>query len=137
MKDCIFCQVVRGEIPSSRVFENEMILAFLDINPVSKGHTLVIPKAHYASFSAIPPDLLTEMGKALQEIGHAAKTHLGSDGFNILLNNGRAAGQLIDHVHFHLVPRSIGDRVMGWPKVRPYAAGEMETVRSKLAIALS
>jgi len=137
MKDCIFCKIIRGEIPSSKVFENEKILAFLDINPVSKGHTLVIPKTHYAGFSEIPADLLTEMGQLLQRVGQAAKTHLGSDGFNVLLNNGRAAGQRIDHAHFHLLPRSTGDGVMGWPNVRPYAAGEMETVRSKLADALS
>jgi len=137
MKDCIFCKIVRGEMPSSRVFETEKILAFLDINPVSKGHTLVIPKTHYAGFSEIPADILTEVGKALQKIGHAARTHLGSDGFNVLLNNGRAAGQLVDHAHFHLVPRSLGDGVMGWPRVRPYGAGEAERVRSKLAEALS
>jgi histidine triad (HIT) family protein len=137
MKDCIFCKIIRGESPSSRVFENDKILAFLDINPVSKGHTLVIPKTHYAGFSEIPADFLIEMGQVLQRLGQAAKTHLGSDGFNVLLNNGRAAGQLIDHAHFHLVPRSTGDGVMGWPRVRPYGAGEMETVRSKLAQALS
>jgi len=137
MKGCIFCEIIRGEIPSSKVFENAKILAFLDINPVSKGHTLVVPKAHYAGFSEIPADLLSELGQVLQRVGQAAKTHLGSDGFNVLLNNGRAAGQLIDHAHFHLVPRSVGDGVMGWPKVRPYAAGEVETVRSKLANALS
>jgi histidine triad (HIT) family protein len=137
MKDCIFCKIIRGDMPSSRVFENEKILAFLDINPVSKGHTLVIPKTHYAGFSEIPADFLIEMGQVLQRLGQAAKTHLGSDGFNVLLNNGRAAGQLIDHAHFHLVPRSTGDGVMGWPKVRPYGAREMEAVRSKLADALS
>ncbi len=69
MNDCIFCKIIRGEIPSSKVFENEKILAFLDINPVSKGHTLVIPKTHYAGFSEIPADLLTEMGKLLQKVG--------------------------------------------------------------------
>jgi histidine triad (HIT) family protein len=137
MKDCIFCKIIRGEMPSSKVFESEKVLALLDINPVSKGHTLVIPKTHYVGFSEIPADLLTEMGKVLQKIGQAAKTHLGSGGFNVLLNNGRAAGQLIDHAHFHLVPRSVGDGVMAWPAVRPYAAGEMERVRSKLVTAVS
>jgi len=136
MKDCIFCEIVRGEIPSSKVFENEKVLAFLDINPVSKGHTLVIPKAHYAGFSEVPAELLTEMGRVLQRIGQAARRQLGSDGFNVLLNNGRAAGQLIDHAHFHLVPRTAGDGVMAWPKVRPYATGEMEAVRTKLAGAM-
>lgn len=137
MKDCVFCKIIRGEIPSSKVFENEKVFAFLDINPVSKGHTLVVPKAHHGGFSEIPADLLAEMGKVLQRIGQATKTHLGSDGFNVLLNNGRAAGQLIDHAHFHLLPRTIGDGVMGWPPVRSYAAGEMETVRAKLARAVS
>jgi len=136
MKDCIFCEIVRGEIPSSKVFENEKVLAFLDINPVSKGHTLVIPKAHYAGFSEVPPELLTEMGRVLQRIGQAARRQLGSDGFNVLLNNGRAAGQLIDHAHFHLVPRTAGDGVMAWPKVRRYATGEMEAVRTQLAGAM-
>jgi histidine triad (HIT) family protein len=128
MKDCIFCKIIRGESASSKVFENDKVLAFLDINPVSKGHTLVIPKTHYAGFSEIPADLLTEMGQVLQRLGQAVKTRLESDGFNVLLNNG---------AHFHLVPRRMGDGVMGWPKVRPYAAGEMETVRSELAKALS
>jgi histidine triad (HIT) family protein len=137
MKDCIFCRIVRGESPSAKVFENEKVLAFLDINPVSEGHTLVIPKAHYAGFLEVPADLLTEMGMVLQRIGQAAKARLGSDGFNVLLNNGRAAGQLVDHAHFHLVPRTFGDGVMEWPAVRPYAAGEKEAVRAKLASAMA
>jgi histidine triad (HIT) family protein len=137
MKHCIFCQIGRGESPAAKVFENEKVLAFLDINPVSKGHTLVIPKAHYAGFSEIPADLLTEMGRVLQGIGQAATSRLGSDGFNVLLNNGRAAGQHVNHAHFHLVPRRLGDGVMEWPAVRPYAAGEMEAVRDKLASAMA
>jgi histidine triad (HIT) family protein len=137
MRHCIFCQIVRGESPAVKIFENETVLAFLDINPVSKGHTLVIPKAHYARFAEIPADLLTEMGMVLQCVGRAATSRLGSDGFNVLLNNGRAAGQLIDHAHFHLVPRKLGDGVMEWPAVRPYAAGEMEVVRAKLASAMA
>ena len=129
MEDCIFCKIVRGEIPSARVLETDDVLAFLDINPVSKGHTLVIPKAHYASFPEIPVDLIARMGEALQEIGTA--------GFNILLNNDRAAGQLINHSHFHLIPRNEADGVMDWPEVHPYAEGEMESIRAKLASAVS
>ncbi|MGD8531676.1 MAG: HIT family protein, partial [Syntrophobacterales bacterium] len=108
MENCIFCKIVRGEIPSARVLENEKVLAFLDINPVSKGHTLVIPKTHYASFPEMPADVLTALGEALQKIGTAVKSQLDSAGFNILLNNDRAAGQLIDHSHFHLIPRNVG-----------------------------
>lgn len=133
MEDCIFCEIIRGEIPSARVLETDDVLAFLDINPVSKGHTLVIPKAHYASFPEIPADLLARLGEALQKIGAAAKSQLNSAGFNILLNNERAAGQLIDHSHFHLIPRNEADGVMDWPEVHPYTQGEMESIRAKLA----
>jgi len=137
MEDCIFCKIVRGEIPSARVLETDDVLAFLDINPVSKGHTLVIPKAHYAGFPEIPADLLGRLGEALQKIGTAVKSQLHCAGFNVLLNNDRAAGQLIDHSHFHLIPRNEADGVMDWPEVHPYPEGEMESIRAKLASAVS
>ena len=136
MENCIFCKIVLGEIPSAKVLENEKVLAFLDINPVSKGHTLVIPKAHYGAYSEMPVDVLAALGEALQKIGTAVKSQLNFAGFNILLNNGRAAGQLIDHSHFHLVPRNVEDGVMEWPPVRPYAEGEMETIRAVLLSAI-
>ena len=137
MQDCIFCKIVRGDIPSAKILETDSVLAFLDINPVSKGHALVIPKTHHATYPELPADLLDEMAKTLQKIALAVESQLGSDGFNILLNNGRAAGQLIDHTHFHLIPRNTGDGVMEWPEVRPYAEGEMETIRAKLAETIS
>ena len=137
MEDCIFCKIVRGEIPSAKVLENEKVLAFLDINPVSRGHTLVIPKTHYGTFPEMPLDVLAALGEALQKIGDAVKSQLNFAGFNVLLNNDRAAGQLIDHSHFHLIPRNIGDGVMDWPPVRPYAEGEMEAIRVVLATAVS
>ena len=133
MEDCIFCKIVRGEIPSAKVLETDKVLAFLDINPVSKGHTLAIPKTHYATFVEIPEDVLTALGEALGKIGEAAKSKLNAAGFNILLNDGRAAGQLIDRSHFHLIPRNVGDGVMDWPPVRPYAEGELEKIREALA----
>ena len=137
MEDCIFCKIIRGEIPSAKVLETDDVLAFLDINPVSKGHTLVIPKSHYESFPEIPVDIFAHLAEALQKIGTAVKSQLNSAGFNILLNNDRAAGQLIDHSHFHLIPRNEADGVMDWPEVHPYAKGEMETIRAKLASGLS
>ena len=137
MEDCIFCKIIRGEIPSAKVLENDKVLAFLDINPVSRGHTLVIPKTHYGSFPEMPPDVLAALGEALQKIGDAVKSQLDSAGFNVLLNNDRAAGQLIDHSHFHLIPRNMGDGVMDWPPVRPYAEGEMEAIRVVLATAVA
>jgi histidine triad (HIT) family protein len=136
MENCIFCKIVRGEIPSAKVLENEKVLAFLDINPVSKGHTLVIPKIHYGAFPEMPVEVIAALGEALQKIGKAVKSQLDFAGFNILLNNDRAAGQLIDHSHFHLIPRNVGDGVMDWPPVRSYAEGEMETIRAVLASAV-
>ena len=132
MEDCIFCKIIRGEIPSAKILETDSVMAFLDINPVSKGHTLVIPKTHYGSFPEIPVDVLAELGEALQKIGMAVKSELNFAGFNILLNNDRAAGQLINHSHFHLIPRNLQDGVMDWPPVRPYAEGELEMVRAAL-----
>jgi len=137
MEDCIFCMIIRGEIPSAKVLETDAVLAFLDINPVSKGHTLVIPKTHYGTFPEIPVGVLAALGDALQRIGNGVKSQLNSAGFNILLNNDRAAGQLIDHSHFHLIPRNLGDGVMDWPPVRPYAEGEMEAVRAAIESAVS
>ena len=137
MEDCIFCKIIRGEIPSAKVLETDSVLAFLDINPVSKGHTLVIPKTHYGTFPEMPVEVLAALGEALQKIGDGVKAKLNSAGFNILLNNDRAAGQLIDHSHFHLIPRNLGDGVMDWPPVRPYAEGEMEAVRAAIESALT
>jgi histidine triad (HIT) family protein len=137
MEECIFCKIVRGEIPSAKVLETDAVLAFLDINPVSRGHTLVIPKTHYATFPEMPMDALAALGEALQKIGMAVKSELSYAGFNLLLNNDRAAGQLIDHSHFHLIPRNLQDGVMDWPPVRPYAEGEMEAIRAKLASAVT
>jgi histidine triad (HIT) family protein len=137
MEDCIFCKIIAGEIPSAKILETDTVLAFMDINPVSTGHALVVPKTHYASFPEIPVELLAQLGEALQKIGTAVQSQLNSGGFNILLNNGRVAGQLIDHAHFHLVPRNAGDGVMDWPAVHPYAEGEMENIRAKLASAVT
>ena len=137
MENCIFCKIVRGEIPSAKVLENDKVLAFLDINPVSKGHTLVIPKIHYSTYPEMPLDILAALGEALQKIGSAVKSQLDFAGFNILLNNDRAAGQLIDHSHVHLIPRNVGDGVMDWPPVKSYAEGEMETIRAVLASAVT
>ena len=137
MEDCIFCKIIRGEIPSAKILESDSVLAFLDINPVSKGHTLVIPKTHYGTFPEIPVGVLAVLGEALQKIGMAVKSKLNFAGFNILLNNDRAAGQLIHHSHFHLIPRNLEDGVMDWPPVRPYAEGELEVVRAVLESAVS
>ena len=107
--DCIFCAIAAGEIPCFKVYEDDVVLAYLDINPCTKGHTLVIPKAHSAGLLDTPPDALKEIVARVQKVAAHVKEVLGCDGFNILQNNGEAAGQTVKHVHFHIVPRWTGD----------------------------
>ena len=103
--DCVFCAIAEGEIPSFKVYEDDLVLAYLDINPFSEGHTLVIPKAHYTGLLDTPTDLLKEVVARVQKVAAHLKEALPCDGFNVLQNNGAAAGQTVPHVHFHIVPR--------------------------------
>ncbi len=109
MSDCIFCRIVRGEIPSTRLLETDDVLAFLDIGPLVKGHTLVIPKAHFDPLTAVPAPLLGRLMEAVQRVAAAQVKGLGADGFNVHQSNGACAGQVVPHVHFHVVPRFAGD----------------------------
>jgi len=128
MADCIFCKIVRGEIPCAKVYEDDLVLSFLDINPINPGHTLVLPKEHYASLLDVDPEAMKACAVAAQKISRAVYQGVKADGLNFLQNNFRAAGQLIDHVHFHLIPRYEGDGFMtSWPG-KPYPAGEMENI---------
>ncbi len=103
--NCIFCAIAAGEIPSFKVYEDDLVLAYLDINPFSEGHTLVIPKEHYTGLLDTPTEKLQEIIARVQKIAAHIKTALPCDGFNILQNNGEAAGQTVPHLHFHIVPR--------------------------------
>lgn len=103
--DCIFCAIAEGEIPSFKIYEDEMCIAYLDINPFSEGHTLVIPKAHSEGLLDTPCETLAELVKRVKKVARHIKTTLNADGFNILQNNGEAAGQTVRHIHFHIVPR--------------------------------
>ncbi len=114
MKDCIFCKIIAKEIPAEVVFENENWLAFLDIHPINLGHTLLIPKTHHENLFDLPESLLVEVGGLIQKIGKAVKNGTGADGFNLGMNNGAAAGQLVWHAHFHLMPRFDDDGYIHW-----------------------
>lgn len=104
--DCIFCAIAAGEIPCFKVYEDDDVLAYLDINPFSEGHTLVIPKAHTAGLLDTSDDTLALLLARVKTIAAHLKTALPCDGFNILQNNGAAAGQTVAHIHFHIVPRT-------------------------------
>lgn len=131
-EDCIFCKIVAGQIPSVKIFEDDAVLSFLDIGPISDGHTLVIPKQHYVHLHDCPAELLGQVCSHLGKIADAVKTAMDSDGYNLLCNNGRASGQLVDHVHFHIIPRNSGDGVFNrWPSFT-YEEGRTETIAESI-----
>lgn len=103
--NCIFCNIVKGVVPCTRVFEDEDTLAFMDIGPLVKGHVLVIPKDHFDPITAVPETLLCACIRTVQRIAVAQQQVLQADGVNIHQANGSAAGQVVPHVHFHVVPR--------------------------------
>ena len=104
-EDCIFCQIVDNKIPSQILFENDTNLAFLDIFPISNGHTIVIPKNHYNNLEDIPSGELTDLFKVVKYLSNKIYEKLKIDGYNILQNNFSAAGQIINHFHVHIIPR--------------------------------
>ncbi|MFD3447269.1 HIT family protein [Microbacteriaceae bacterium 4G12] len=104
-EDCIFCKIIEGKIPCTKVYENEHVLAFLDISQVTKGHTLIIPKTHKQDIFELTPDIAANLFAVVPSIANAIKTQLGSVGFNLLNNNGEKAGQTVFHFHLHLIPR--------------------------------
>ena len=103
--DCIFCKIVDGVIPSSIVYEDDDVLAFLDISQVTRGHTLVIPKKHYDNFLTVPKDIMHKVMDVAQRIGQADMAVLGAKGINILTNVNKEAGQSVYHFHVHVIPR--------------------------------
>ena len=108
--DCIFCKILKHEIPCTPVYEDDDILAFMDIGPIIKGHTLVIPKEHHAMLAETPPDLLGKLMTVVQRIEAAQTNGLKAEGSNVIQNNGRCSGQLVDHIHFHVIPRYASDK---------------------------
>lgn len=106
---CIFCRIVAAEIPAFVVLEDENVLAFLDVAPLSEGHVLIIPRDHYSDLPSLPQSLCAAMMSLLPRMGSALLSVTGASGFNVLVNNGSAAGQVVPHVHVHLVPRVSGD----------------------------
>lgn len=104
-ENCIFCKIISGEIPSAKVFENEDVLAFLDISQVTKGHTLVIPKLHQENIFELKPETAKELFAVVPKIANAIKETYKPVGLNILNNNGKEAGQAVFHYHLHLIPR--------------------------------
>lgn len=133
MENCIFCKIIRGEIPCSKVYEDDHFIAFLDIRPMNKGHTLVIPKQHYETVLDIPEYDLKDMVHIVKKITHAISLAVAPDGFNVFCNNKQAAGQEVPHLHFHIAPRFRNDgHTFKWSHGR-YKNGEMELISQKIS----
>ena len=111
---CLFCKIAQGIIQAAVVLETREVIAFLDINPVNKGHVLLLPKEHHVDLIELPEALAAETARLLPSLARAVKLATGADGLNVIINNGEAAGQTIPHGHWHLIPRFHDDSV-DWP----------------------
>ncbi|MBN2511798.1 MAG: HIT family protein [Sedimentisphaerales bacterium] len=130
--DCIFCKIVAGHIPCYKIFENDHVLAFLDIGPVSTGHTLLIPKNHIDRIDQCPPNILAETAKVLPQLARSVAAAVDAPAYNILCNNGSAAGQVVMHLHFHIIPRHERDGVFTqWPSFK-YPEGKADMLCQKI-----
>lgn len=132
MTDCIFCKIVQGAIPCTKVYEDEDFLAFLDINPINPGHTLLIPKAHFATLEDCPASIISVMASMFPVLARAAVSAVKADGYNIFINNGRAAGQLVDHVHFHILPRFAEDGAIRHSPAKKLSSQEMNQIAAQI-----
>lgn len=131
MEDCIFCKIIAGEVPAFKIYEDEELMAFLDIMPIHPGHTLVIPKKHFANILETPEQLACNMLELTKKIGKKIVDEYGADGVNITNNTHLAAGQSVLHVHFHVIPRYEHDGLQPWPHKR-YNPGQAEDIVAKL-----
>lgn len=104
-QDCVFCKIIRGDLPAAKVYEDRDVLAFLDISPVAKGHTLVIPKAHHNPITETPTATLQQLIAVVQRVARAQIAGLHACGINVSQANGESAGQIVPHIHFHVIPR--------------------------------
>lgn len=130
--DCIFCRIIAGEIPSHRVFENEHAFAFLDINPLARGHTLVIPRRHADELRDLPPAELARVAEVVPLVADRVLRAVGAAAYNLLQNNGAVAGQVVRHVHFHIIPRRADDGLGYRWNVNSAAAADLASLAAAL-----
>lgn len=129
--ECIFCKIIAGDIPSYEVYNDDRVLAFFDILPISQGHTIVVSKAHVADVEDLSDEDFSAMALAVKKIGKAIMDGLGVKGYSVFLDNKSAANQHVPHVHFHVVPRAEGDGLERWPQ-SGYGEGEAEKFLDKI-----
>lgn len=123
--DCIFCKIVAGEVPSTKIYEDAEVLAFMNLHPTHKGQVLVIPKDHIENIYGLSEELAARIMLATKKLAIAVKNGVDADGVNLIMNNEEAAGQVIFHAHMHIIPRFNSDGLKNWP-ARDYNVGEIE-----------
>jgi len=136
-ENCIFCKIASGAIPSLKVFEDEQTFAFLDIRPLAEGHMLVIPKRHCATLPDMSAEEIAATTRHLPRLARAVMAATGAEGCNVLQNTGRAAGQEVPHVHWHIIPRRSGDGLGYRWNASSYAPGRDRQVQESILAALA
>lgn len=127
--NCIFCKIVNGDIPSKMLYEDGEFKVILDLGPATKGHALILPKNHYRNLYELPEDMASKVMLLAKKMASQMTDKLECDGFNLVQNNGEAAGQTVFHFHLHLIPRYNGDgQTLGW-KEQELTADELEEIR--------
>lgn len=128
-KDCIFCKIANGEIPSKTFYEDEDFKVILDVGPATRGHALILPKNHYANLYELPDEEAVKVMLLAKKMAALMTEKLGCDGFNLVQNNGKAAGQTVFHFHLHLIPRYKEDgQTLGWKPLEP-TQEELEDIK--------
>ena len=129
-KDCIFCKIANGDIPSKTLYEDEEFKVILDVGPATRGHALILPKNHYANLYELPDETAVKVMLLAKKMAVLMTEKLGCDGFNLVQNNGKAAGQTVFHFHLHLIPRYKEDgQTLGWKSLEP-TLDELEIIKN-------
>ncbi len=135
MDDCVFCKIISGKLPAQKVYENDKIVAFLTIQPVNPGHTLVVPREHHADLLETPDEVLSDIITRSKKIATAIMNAVKADGFNLTCNTKPAAGQAVFHTHVHIIPRFSKDGLKNWPH-KEFSGEEMQKVADSIKKAL-
>ena len=135
--NCIFCKIIAAEIPAAVVYEDDTVLAFLDVGPLADGHLLVIPREHYTRLTEVPLEHCAQMASVLPLLGRAALEVTKAEGFNVLLNQGAVAGQAVPHIHIHIIPRRKDDQLGYRWNAGKYPEGRVSQFAAVYQVALA
>ena len=131
MTDCVFCKIIKGEIPSEKIYEDSEVIAFLDIAPVHPGHTLVVAKTHHETLLETPDETACYLLSIVKKIMPAILKSTDAQGINVGINNGSAAGQVVPHIHYHVIPRFSNDGLKFWPQQK-YQEGQIKNIGARI-----